>query len=276
MPSLKIYRDIMLVKQPTPNADLNQVLAELVREIQSILGANFLAAYLQGSFAMGDWDDYSDVDFLVAIENDLSEQELAALQALHPRIYALDSHWAKHLEGSYFPRQLLAQEDKTGQLLWYLDNGSQELVRSIHDNTLVVRWTTREYGICLAGLEAKTLIEAIPVEDLKREIVQTMQEWGADIVSQRWKMANTWAQSFAVVSYCRMLQSLETGRIHSKLNGVQWGLEKLEERWHDLIQTAQTERQYYAERFHQAPEPQDVERTIDFIHYAIEKSTHTL
>ena len=86
---------------PTPYPELNRVLRELVESQQEILRANFVCAYLQGSFAVGDFDEHSDCDFTVVTEDDLSEVEVAALQSMHERIYDLDAAWAKHLEGSY-------------------------------------------------------------------------------------------------------------------------------------------------------------------------------
>jgi hypothetical protein len=39
---------------PTPYAELNAVLAHLVEGARTALGGNFVGAYLQGSFAVGD------------------------------------------------------------------------------------------------------------------------------------------------------------------------------------------------------------------------------
>jgi Nucleotidyltransferase domain len=57
---------------PTRYADLNRVLAEFVAGLQTVLGLNLYGAYLQGSFAVGDADEYSDVDFIVVTYDDLS------------------------------------------------------------------------------------------------------------------------------------------------------------------------------------------------------------
>ena len=97
------------IKGPTPAPALNDVLRELVTSVQAILGDNFIATYLQGSFAVGDWDTDSDVDFLIAVDHEVSETDLAALQSMHARIYEQDSNWAKHLEGSYFPKETLSE-----------------------------------------------------------------------------------------------------------------------------------------------------------------------
>jgi hypothetical protein len=43
----------MNTKRPTPDPELNAVLQELVTGIRAVLGDNFIAAYLQGSFAVG-------------------------------------------------------------------------------------------------------------------------------------------------------------------------------------------------------------------------------
>lgn len=53
------------VEQPTPYPDLNGVLAELVESIECILADQLVGIYLQGSFAVGDFDEHSDVDFFV-------------------------------------------------------------------------------------------------------------------------------------------------------------------------------------------------------------------
>ena len=123
-----------MAERPTPYEDLNGVLRELVASVQAALGDLFLGAYLQGSFAVRDFDSHSDVDFIVVIRDELSDSQVDALQALHARVYDLDCEWAKHLEGSYFPATLLRGSEQPVTLLWYLDHGSRSLVRSDHCN----------------------------------------------------------------------------------------------------------------------------------------------
>lgn len=267
------YTQIMRTTHPTSDPELNAVLQELVSSIQAALGSNFIGAYLQGSFAVGDWDIHSDVDYLVAIDHELSEEHLSALQAMHGRIFDLDSSWAKHLEGSYFPKQLLRRMDPAREALWYLDNGSRALIRSVHDNTLVVRWTVRECGVTLAGSHPQALIDPVSADDLRREVVETMHEWGDEIISGRYSIHNRWAQPFAVLSYCRMLHTLQTGRVESKPTGARWAIKALDSRWTDLIQRAWDERPNPSLKVHQEAGPKDVERTIEFIEYAINESS---
>ena len=203
----------MNVENPTPYADLNDVLSEFTHSVQQILGDNLLGLYLQGSFAAGDFDEYSDVDWLAILQHDLTEAELAALQVMHPRLFGLPSPWAQHLEGSYFPLEMINRYDPIQDQPYYLDNGSQELERSDHDNSWVVRWTVREHGIPLLGQPPGDLIDPIPPEALHQEVLKTMQEWGAEILDGRYQISSRWAQPFVTLSYCRMLQTLRNGRI---------------------------------------------------------------
>jgi hypothetical protein len=257
---------------PTPDRELNAVLQEFVTGIQTVLGPNFIAAYLQGSFAVGDWDADSDVDFLVAMDHDLPASDLPALQSLHALIYDLDCSWAQHLEGSYFPKEILRRLGPVRTPLLYLDNTFRQLDWSDHDNTLVVRWVVREHGIPLAGPDPRVLIDPVFADELRQEILTTMQEWGDEILLGHYIITNRWAQPFVVLSYCRMLQTLQTGRVESKLAGVRWATGAMDHRWAGLIQRAWQERPNPSLKVRQAADPDDVNSTIEFIHYALARS----
>src|SRR5688572_5325159 len=136
---------------PTVYADLNALLVDFVGRVRTILDANFCGAYLQGSFAVGDADEHSDVDFIVATHDEVTDAQLQGLQAMHEQLHALDVPWAQHLEGSYVPTTRLRRVDPSRSPYLYLDNGAKELIRDNHCNTAVVRWSLREHGVVLAG-----------------------------------------------------------------------------------------------------------------------------
>ena len=261
------------MKPPTTDPGLNTVLNELVKNVQVILGDNFIGAYLQGSFAVGDWDTDSDVDFLIALEQDVSKADLLALQEMHARIYDLDSHWAKHLEGSYVPKQILKREDPARTPLLFLDNTHRELIWSKHDNELVVRWVVRECRITLAGPDPHELIDPIPPDGLHREVLATMHDWSEDIFAGRYDLQNRWAQPFVVLSYCRMLHALQTGRIGSKPAGAQWAKIALDQHWSGLIERAWLGRPNPSLKVRQKADPEDLRSTFEFIRYAISISS---
>lgn len=262
---------------PTPYPDLNAVLRDLVESAQAILAENFCGAHLQGSFAVGDADEHSDVDFIVVTADEVSDEQRAALQAMHQRLYEIEVPWAQHLEGSYVPKERFRRIDPSRTPFLYLDNGATELELDNHCNTAVVRWSLREHGVVLAGPDPKTLVDPVSPDDLRDEVrgaVVEFAEW-APGPTKAGGMSR-WKQPYLVINLCRMLHTLETGELGSKRAGGEWALGALDPEWRDLIQTALDDRADPWGRVYQPAEPQDIERTLAFVDYALRTSASRL
>jgi hypothetical protein len=257
---------------PTPYHDLNFALSEMVDGIQSILGEKMIGAYLQGSFAVGDFDLHSDVDWIVALEDELTTDEVAALQANHRRVYDLPSRWAKHLEGSYFPKAILKSAPEPKVDLWYLDNGSRTLERSDHCNTLVVRWVVRQWGIPMAGPSPETLINPIDVDALRHEIYETMNTWGQQILDKPEVYNNRFYQAYLVLNFARMLRDLIFGQCGSKLAGAEWMIYGAAPQWAGLIERSWARRINPANSVSLPADQADYALTLDFLRYVLEQS----
>jgi predicted nucleotidyltransferase len=259
---------------PTPYPELNNVLQDLVESVQEILSNDFVGAYLQGSFAVGDFDIHSDVDFIMVTQTELSDNQIQALQVMHEHIYHLDSRWAQHLEGSYFPKNVLRHYSRRGEKLWYLDNGSRSLIKADHCNTIVVRWVLRENGITLTGQTSGTLADPIPVELLRKEIMETIVGWGQKIIDNPDQFNNRFYQTYIVLNYCRMLHDLHTGYPGSKRAGAEWAKFNLDSSWQGLIDRAWSGRPYPEVSARQPADPKDFASTLEFVQYIINKSKH--
>lgn len=257
----------------TPYPELNEVLRDLVAGVREILADNFCGAYLQGSFAVGDADEHSDVDFIVATHDELSDAQVAALQAMHKRLYALESPWAQHLEGSYAPENELRQVDESRRPWWYLDNGASELIKDSHCNTAVVRWSLREQGVVLAGPDTKSLVDPVSPEQLRTDVLRDMPEWA------EWAPGPTkaggmsrWKQPYLVLNGCRMLCTLENGRVTSKREAGEWALRELDPEWADLIQQALDDRPDPWARVYEPAQSAVAERTLAFVDYVMRRA----
>ena len=255
--------------------ELASVLQRFVASVQNALGNNFLGAYLIGSLATGDFDLDSDVDFLILTNAELSDAEARSLQTTHVDIHALGCYPAEHLEGSYLSTDLLNRPDLVGvEPLWFVDNGSTSLERSIHDNRWHVRWIFRERGITMIGPDPKTLLHPVPTGALRSEAVAAIQELKSRFVAEidrplGW-LNTRFGQSFAVLTCCRMLYTYKTVTVQSKLSAVKWAEQFLDPAWCELIQKAWTERMgvRFGDKVRQPAQTRLLHETADFIAYA--------
>jgi hypothetical protein len=184
---------------------------------------------------------------------------------MHGEIFRLSSKWAQHLEGSYFPLNVLRDHRQPRDKLWYLDHGSQVLVKSEHCNTSVVRWVVREHGVILAGPSPTLLVDPVSEEALRREISATIRDWGAQILTDPSPYQNRFYQGFIVLNYCRMLHDLVTGCPSSKRVGAEWAKIRLDPEWSPLIDRAWNARPHPAVSVREAPDQLDFEATLRLV-----------
>lgn len=223
--------------KPTQFDELNTVLRELTERAAAILGEQFVGAYLQGSFAVGDADEASDVDFLVVVRDRIAPEQEERLRAMHREFPSRPQRWAQTIEGSYAPADELRTLDAIGKPWLYIDNGHSEMAYSAHCNTDVVRWSLRECGITLAGPPPATLVDEVSGDALRATMRGLLPNVVSDIES--WISLDIgWAQRYAVATTCRVLYTLVTGRVASKKASMQWAVETLDREWTPLITEA--------------------------------------
>ena len=82
---MKLLDEARIPTHPYP--ELRDVLKRFVAETRAILAENLLGVYLVGSLASGDFDLDSDVDFLVVIDQDLTDTIAHTLETIQRTIY---------------------------------------------------------------------------------------------------------------------------------------------------------------------------------------------
>ena len=98
-------------RPPTPHASVNAFVAELLRRLNTQLGDELLGLYVDGSLALGDFDEHSDVDFVAVTRRPIAQQAFERLQTMHDELARLDSPWATQHEGSYLSLHELRRYD---------------------------------------------------------------------------------------------------------------------------------------------------------------------
>jgi len=92
-------------------------------------------------------------------------------------------------------------------------------------------------------------------------------KWGNEILSNSEVINSHFYQSFAVLSFCRVLYDLHTGRINSKRAGAEWIKAKLDASWNDLIGRSWSGRPSPEISSQKPAHPDELRLTVDFIRY---------
>lgn len=258
-----------LNESPTRYPEVNAVLRDLLKDIQDVLDSHLVGMYLEGSLANGDFDEDSDIDFVVVTDEDVSEGVFAKLYAMHERINLLDTRRSINLEGSYISTHALRRFDPDHANYPHIEFGFGERLKMVyHDQTWNVhRFILRERGITIMGPAPKTLIDPISANELRQAMLPALQGWATHILNNPKEIAYREYQSYTVLSLCRILYTLEFGDIASKHKAARWVKETQGEQWHGLIDQA-----WIGRHNSQLPaSTDDINHTLDLIRYALDR-----
>jgi predicted nucleotidyltransferase len=260
----------MNVPHWTPYPDVNAMLLELLRNVQHLLGSHFIGMYLDGSLANGDFDEASDIDFIVVTDEEVSATHFSALQAMHDHLATTDSRWAMELEGSYIGQHALRRFDPAHALHPNIERGPGERLKLVHHDAawIVHRYVLRERGVTLVGPAPDMLIDPISPTLLRQAMVSFLPAWATYLRNDPAQITHRGYQSYIVLSLCRVLYTLHHGTVVSKLVAARWARESLGERWVPLIEHAWAGRRNAGEE----ASPEDVHETLKFLQYTIEHS----
>ena len=256
--------------QPTPYADVNEALHELLVQAQTVLRSHFVGMYLSGSLALGDFNPHSsDIDLVIATDAPLSEALFAALQEMHARFAAGGSPWAAKLEAVYIPEQALRRDALTGAAYPVLEKGRALVMDHLESGWSVQCYTLREHGLAVAGPAPRTLVDPVDPNGMRRAASAIAGRWleqaRADPSWLAW-LRQRKNQAFVVLTLCRLLYTLESGGVASKPGAARWAQQALDPRWDGLIERALTGQQESTE----IPES-DADAAVALIQHTVDR-----
>jgi hypothetical protein len=259
-----------MIQNPTPYPYVNNLLQMLYERVYAIFGEHIVGMYLDGSLASGDFDQASDIDFILVTDDEITPDQFTALQAMHAQIAELDPLWGIQLEGSYLPQYAIQRYDPAHSRYPNIERGPDERLKlADHNQTWDThRFILREQGIALIGPPAHTLIDPVPPDQLRQAMQVILSSWAVKILEHPEQLNSRGYQSYVVLSLCRMLYTLERSAITSKPDAAKWAMETLEERWHPLIVGALEGRlNANGEAASEA-----IKGTLEFIRYTIDRA----
>jgi predicted nucleotidyltransferase len=200
------------------------------REIGAVVGGRLLGLYVHGSFVLGDFQaDRSDVDLLAVVADDPSDL-LEPLRAMHERLTADHPEWTDRVEVEYASVAALAGFRADPRPMVRISPGEPLHVVPATRHYLLNWYAAREWGATRHGPPPKDLIPAITTAEWTDAIRDHLRQWPEWIDDMR----SPGAQSYAVLTICRALHALDTGRQASKRTAATWAAHTLPP-WAPLI-----------------------------------------
>jgi len=227
----------------TGHADVDLFLGVVRDQVRSALGSEFLGMYVGGSLALGAFDRASDIDVLIATTGDLSHR-FATLDVLHRRLARETVWFATELECVYMAPIGLRRFERAHASHLKLDRGPGEALKF---DTMDESWTVychvlRTCGIAWDGPDPATLIDHISPEDLRAAMRAILGRWATNLLRRPDGLRAPGYQSYAVLTLCRILHTLDEGTVLSKAGAAAWAGTTLPAEWHGLIARAVADR----------------------------------
>ena len=253
----------MLPADPTPYADINQLLELLLSGMQRILSAKLIGLYLYGSLVIGDFDpNISDIDLVAALSSDIDDKEFGALQKMHDDFAKKYKEWDDRIEVCYISVAALhAVRSSTSQIV-NISPGEPFHRRESSKEWLTDWFVVREKGIPLFGPSPKTVIEPISKDEFIRSVKANAKAWRVWINDMHTRKS----QAYAILTLCRALYAYKNGEQVSKKQAALWAEQEFPE-WSKVIQNALLWREDW--RNEQVDHAETFPETLEFIHLAI-------
>lgn len=221
----------------TAHDDVNKLLDDLLRQIQSVLHGKLLGLYLYGSLASGDFDhDISDIDLLAAIDKDLSNQELSSLQKMHAVIETQYPKWKHRIEVAYLSATDLRDFKNKRSKIAVISPGEPLHIKDAGSDWLINWYSVQETGVVLFGPNQTTYIPNISKDEYRNANKQQASLW-LTWINDYDKLSAPGSLAYVVFTMCRILYGYTKGKQTSKKQAALWVIKEFPE-WTALIKEA--------------------------------------
>jgi Aminoglycoside adenylyltransferase, C-terminal domain/Nucleotidyltransferase domain len=242
--------------------DPRAAVEELTELLADHLGDRLLGLYLFGSLAAGGFHPgKSDLDLFAVLEAEVAGLE--PLQALHAGFADDHPEWTERVEVGYVSRAVLQTlgDDPRGRIA-VISPGEPLNVKEVEYD-----WTLNWHAVCTRG---ETLLGPSPLE-LGPPVTSAAYLRAIENLLAYWKTAVRAPsvayvpaqQGYIVVTLCRALHGLATGKQTTKADAAAWAADQFPE-WAPFIEEALAT--------HRADVSEQHERTIRFVDYAVNEA----
>lgn len=245
----------------TTNSSTDQIIQTINEKVQHIFGDKLVGSYLFGSLTYGDFrPESSDIDLMFVLRTAADSNELTSLKKMHQDIEAAFPIWAKRVESSYTPMEMLTTKQPPehprpyyGERIFYEE--------APYGNEWIINlYLLYEHGKALFGPSFRELTPAIDIADVQAACIRDLsQEWEPKLREPEW-LDNSHYQSYLVLNLCRILNTVLHATALSKKQSAAAIKNRFPE-WSDVIESA--------EHWSYGQEMERQSETLEFLKFVI-------
>ena len=254
----------------TKYPDVNEIIDFFVRGVFPDLEGNLLGVYLTGSLSYGAFNYHSsDIDITVIVHRPVSRCELDSIRRLHREIEGKFEKWARRLECSYTPVDMLSNVMPPKEPRpWYWGGDCTLYEEAPYGNEWIINnYFLHRHSIALFGPSFKKLSPPVDIEDVRKACVRDLfQEWVPKKSNSEY-FRDSHHEAYFILNLCRILHTVICSVVGSKKMAASWVQENYGERWRNLVGSAQ-EWQYGIEL-------DGRQEAIDFLDFTISEVSKT-
>ncbi len=219
--------------------DYQNIINEFAVACKEIFEENLTGVYLHGSMAMGCFNPRkSDIDILVIVKDDISDEQKT--QFMERVVKMNESAPKKGLEMSVVKEKYcnpfvyptpFELHFSPMHLAWFREKPEDYVAKMKGtDKDLAAHFMiTGRYGMVLCGKPVNAVFGAVPKEDYIDSIYGDIENAPKDILDDG---------VYMTLNLCRVLAFLRDNVCLSKEQGGRWGLERLPEKYHAMVESA--------------------------------------
>lgn len=197
-----------------------------VDDLHATLGGELVGAYLFGSAVSGGFDPaISDLDVIVVTETPVDQQPFERFAALVSRLQAREPEWAGRLDIVFVGRSTLAEFRSGGGPFLEINHEEPLELKRRADEWLETWYLARTANWPLIGPAPARLIPPISTREFLDDVVRGVPGF---IAPKRNTGTDGWL-AYRTLTLCRLLRSLESGDLCSKVEGAAWAIERYPE-----------------------------------------------
>jgi len=222
------------LRDPRIPDELRPLLRVYVDALHTSFPERVYALSLYGSLALDDFARrVSDVDFLTVMVGRVTEDDQAVIKALHEKLRSAEP-WASRMDGEYAELEQVETGELSAPCLFVADGrlaGRREVSKA--------SWVTLlQCSISVIGPEPAAFVPDVSWLDLEQEMWTNLYVYWLPKADSRWLfLSSTWV-TFAVLTLCRILYTMERHAVTSKSAAAAYALGVLPMEWHRIIHEA--------------------------------------